>query len=185
MRDATMAELASQVADVDVPESLLDAEARERFVEFQQNLETRGATLEQFFQITHQTPDDLVEMMRTEALRAVKVDLALRAVARDEGLEATPEALDAELVRVAEGSGRSAAKLREELDRAGRLGALRAATTKQLAADWVLERVTYVDPVGSEIDRASLEADDAPDEPAEAVEQVDQTPGDHDPEEPT
>jgi FKBP-type peptidyl-prolyl cis-trans isomerase (trigger factor) len=124
-------------------------------------------------------------MMRAEALRAVKVDLALRAVARDEGLDATPEALDDELARLAKATGRSATTLREELDRGGRLGALRAATTKQLAADWVLERVTYVDPVGSEIDRAILEDDDAPDEPADGSEQVDQTPSDQASEEPT
>ena len=187
MRDASMAELAAQVADADVPESLLDAETRERFQEFQRNLESQGASLDQFFQVTHQTPDDLVEAMRAEALRSVKVDLALRAVALDEQLEATPEALDDELARLAKDSGRTAAKLREELDRGGRLGALRAATTKQLAADWVLERVTYVDETGSEIDRASLEVDEAPEgteEDAEiGTEQVDRVASEHEEEE--
>lgn len=205
MRDATMAELAAQVADSDVPATLLDAEARERFQAFQANLESQGASLEQFFQITHQTPDDLVAMMQAEALHAVKVDLALRAVALDEQLEATPEALDEELARLADGSGRSVATLRAELERGGRIGALRAATTKQLAADWVLERVTYVDETGSEIDRASLEVDDAADDAADdagddagddtaddaaddaedGAEQVDRSASEHDTEEPS
>ena len=181
MRDAALGELAAQVADADVPETLAESEARERFQQFQHNLESEGATLEKFFQITHQTPDDLVAMMRAEALRAVKIDLALRAIALDEQLEATPEAVDAELARLAADSGRTPAVLREELDRGGRLGALRAATTKKLAADWVLERVSYVDETGSEIDRALLEEGDndapesAADRPGDQGEQVDRS----------
>lgn len=159
MREAALAELAAQVADADVPDALLEAESRERFSDFQRNLESQGATLEQFFQVTHQTPDDLVAMMREEAQRASKIDLALRAIALEEGLEATPEAIDDEITRLAGSSGHTPAKLREELDRNGRLGALRASVTKQLAVDWVLERVTYVDETGSVVDRDLLEAE--------------------------
>ena len=137
-------------------------------------------------------------MLRDEARRASKVDLALRAVAAEEHLEPTPEAMDEEIARLAEGSGHTPASLRDELARNGRLGSLRAAVTKQLAADWVLERVTYVDETGSVIDRALLEAEseDEAGEDAEAgtasdavtaadddtsgvAEQVDQTPDEH------
>src|SRR6202035_3303402 len=97
---------AGQVGDADAPETLVESEARERFQELQHNLDAEGATLDRFFQITHQTPDDLVAMMRAEALRAVKIDLALRAIALDEQLEPTPEALDEELARLAAASGR-------------------------------------------------------------------------------
>jgi trigger factor len=183
MRDATMAELASQVADADVPESLYDAETSERFQEFQRSIEGQGSSIERFLQLTHQSPDDLVAIMRAEAMQSIKVDLALRAVALDEQLEASPEALDKELTRLAGASGRSAATLREELDRGGRLGALRAATTKQLAADWVLERVTYVDETGSVIDRALLEADEAADDAGDGAERVDQSSSEPDQEE--
>ncbi|HEV3213277.1 MAG TPA: trigger factor [Acidimicrobiales bacterium] len=185
MRDATMAELAAQVADADVPESLYDAETSERFQEFQRSIEGQGSSIERFLQLTHQSPDDLVAIMRAEAMQSIKVDLALRAVALDEQLEVSPEALDEELTRLAGASGRSAATLREELDRGGRLGALRAATTKQLAADWVLERVTYVDETGSVIDRALLEDDEAPDDAGDGAEQVDQSSSEPDQEEPS
>jgi trigger factor len=189
MRAAAMQSLADQVADAEVPEPLLDSETSERFQEFQRSLEQQGATLEQYFQATRQTPDDLVAMLRGDALRSVKVDLALRAVALDADLEATPEALDEEVVRLADQVRRTPAKLREELERNGRLGALRAEVSKQRAADWVLERVTYVDETGAEIDR-SLLADDAPDDaagpagaeadggPSGAAEQVDQSDSD-------
>ncbi|HEV3328378.1 MAG TPA: trigger factor [Acidimicrobiales bacterium] len=183
MRDAAMAELAGQVADVDVPDTLLEAETRERFSDFQHNLESQGATIDQFFEVTHQTPDDLVAMLRDEALRSAKIDLALRAVAQDEQLEPTPESFDEEIARLAASSGHTPSSLRDELARNGRLGSLRAAVTKQLAADWVLERVIYVDETGSVVDRSLLEADEDGDDTTdgadggtgEGAEQVDQT----------
>jgi trigger factor len=187
MRDAAMAELAGQVADDDIPDTLLEAETRERFSDFQHNLESQGATIDQFFEVTHQTPDDLVAMLRDEARRSAKIDLALRAVALDEQLEPTPEAFDEELARLAVSSGHTPSTLRDELARNGRLGALRAAVTKQLAAEWVLERVTYVDETGSVVDRSLLESEDASDDTSVAggtgtgdgAEQVDQTAIEH------
>jgi trigger factor len=187
MREAAMAELAGQVADADVPDTLLEAETRERFSDFQHNLESQGANIEQFFQVTHQTPDDLVEMLRQEARQSAKIDLALRAVALDEQLEPTPEAFDEELARLAASSGHTPSSLRDELARNGRLGALRAAVTKQLAVDWILERVIYVDETGSVVDRSLLEAEDdeddtspgSGDDAADDAERVDRTANEH------
>jgi trigger factor len=158
MRDATLGELATQVADDEVPESLLDSETRERLQEFQRRLETNGVKFETYFSATSQTPDQLVEMIQHDARQGVKVDLALRSIAAEEGLDPTPEQLDEELATLAERVGRTPEKLREELDRAGRMGALRAEKAKDQAIEWVLERVTYVDEAGAEIDRSILEA---------------------------
>lgn len=200
MRDATMFELATQVADADAPEPLVDSELRSRLEELQRTLEQQGMSFDQFFALTHQTPDELVEAVRVEALRAVKVDLALRGVAADEHLEPTPESLDEEIATLAEARRERPAALREQLEKAGRLGSLRGEATKRLAAEWVLERVVYVDETGAVIDRASLEAeeleaqeldDDEPDADASGgddgapgeAEQVDQSEGET--EEPT
>jgi trigger factor len=163
MRDATMAELATQVADADVPDALVEHEAGERFGEFQRSLERSGMSYDDFFRITHQDPEDFANMLREDARRGAKVDLALRAVAAQEQLAPTDEQLDAELERLAKSVKRTPAKLREELERSGRIGALRAEKAKSLAADFVIEHVTYVDPAGAEIDPSLLEGgpDDA------------------------
>ena len=47
-----------------------------------------------FLQVTNQTSDQLLEALRTDALRAVRVDLALRALVREEGLEPTDGEVD-------------------------------------------------------------------------------------------
>jgi trigger factor len=163
MRDATMAELATQVADADVPDALVEHETGERFGDFQRSLERSGMSYDDFFRITHQDPEDFANMLREDARRGAKVDLALRAVAAQEQLAPTDEELDAELERLAKSAKRTPEKLREELERSGRFGALRAEKAKSLAADFVIEHVTYVDPAGAEIDPALLEGgpDDA------------------------
>jgi len=171
MRDATMAELATRVADDEVPDALVEHETSERFDEFQQSLQSSGMSYDDFFRITHQDPEEFANLLREEGQRSAKVDLALRSVAAQEQLEPSDEELDAELDRLAATVRRSPDKLREELERSGRLGALRAQKAKSLAAEFVIERVTYVDPEGAEIDPALLvggpldEADttDAPD----------------------
>lgn len=192
MREATMSELASQVADADAPEALVDAELRSRLEDLQRTLEAQGMSFDRFFAVTHQTPDDLVEAVRIDALRAVKVDLALRGVAADEDLAPTPESLDEEIATLAAARREKPAALREQLERNGRLGALRGDATKRLAAAWVLERVVYVDETGSVIDRSVLEdadepdggaPDDAPGVAGEPAERVDQGAGET--EEPT
>jgi trigger factor len=160
MRNATMAELTSQIGDDEVPEALFDLETRESLAEFQRYLESMKMTYERYFEVTGQTPDQLIEMMQGDARRAVKLDLALRSIAAEEGLEPTPEQLDEELEKLAKSSGRTPDKLRDELERSGRGGAIRAQKIKEMAADWVLERVTFVDEAGAEIDRSYLEADE-------------------------
>jgi trigger factor len=160
MRDATMAELATQVADADVPDALVEHETSERFAEFQRSLERSGMTFEDFFRITHQDPEEFANLLREEAQRGAKIDLALRAVAAQEQLAPTDAELDAELERLAKSVRRSPAKLRDELDRSGRIGALRAEKGKSMAADFVMEHVIYVDPAGAEIDPELLMGDD-------------------------
>jgi trigger factor len=175
MREATFASLASQIADDEVPASLLDAETRDRLAELEQNLEASKITVDTYLSVTRMTVDQLIESLREDARRAIKVDLALRAVASEEQLDATDEEVAAELALVAAQRRQKPEKLRDELDRAGRLGALRSGTTKTKAADWVLERVTYVDETGAEIDRSLLE-----DDTAGLDEQVDQNPANGD-----
>jgi trigger factor len=121
------------------------------------------------------TVDQLVAAMREDAKRAIKVDLALRAIATEENLDATDAELDEELARLAAQRRQKPERLREDLGKAGRMGALRSGTSKTKAADWVLERVTYVDETGAEIDRTLLD-DDSDDDSADGDEPLDQNP---------
>jgi trigger factor len=168
------------VAEEAAPEVLVDAETNERLHDLGERLAAQKLTLEMFLQVTNQTPDELLATLRRDALRAVRVDLAMRALVSAEHLEATPEEIDEELERTAEAMGVSAERLRDNLRDSGRVVNFSAEVSKVKASKWLSENVVYVDPEGVEIDNAmlrvdqSLEGDDTTSDTADAADETDQ-----------
>jgi len=112
-----------------------------------------------------------VAEVRVEARRAVKGDLALRALAQAEGLEVTEEELAAEIEVMASRMDLSPKALREQVDRAGRTVAVRSEVRKAKALEWLVDHVEVVDVDGEPVPVEELRAGDAPgheghDEPA-------------------
>lgn len=158
-RDAMLVALSELVPEDVVPESLVDDETGSRLHDLSHRLEQQRLTLESFLQMTGQDPDQLLEALRADARRAVRVDLGLRGVVRAEGLEPTDEEVEAELASTAEAMGTTADALRTNLRDTGRAVAFRAEVAKMKASRWLTENVTFVDPAGVEIDRELLRSD--------------------------
>jgi trigger factor len=163
LREASLAALAELVDESEVPESLIDAEVNERLHDLSHRLEAQKISVDQFLAVTGQSGDDLIAGLRSDAQRAVKVDLALRALALAEGIELSDEELADELVTMAEQVGTTPTELRDQLDRAGRTGSLRAERVKAKAATWLLEHIDVVDEEGQAVDRSLLDANLADD----------------------
>jgi trigger factor len=115
--------------------------------------------LEQFLQATGQTPDQLLAAVRADAQRAVKIDLALRALVKSEGLGASEAEIDEELVKTAEAMSLTAPTLRENLYKTGRVVTFEAEVAKIKANKWLSDHVTFVDHLGIVIDRELLRED--------------------------
>lgn len=158
-RDAALIALSELVAEEAAPEVLINAETNERLHDLGERLGAQKLTLEMFLQVTNQTPEDLLATLRQDAVRAVRVDLAMRALVAAEHLEASPEEIDEELERTAEAMGASADLLRDNLRDSGRVVSFAAEVSKMKASKWLSENVVYVDPEGVEIDNAMLRAD--------------------------
>jgi trigger factor len=158
-RDAVLMALSELVSEEAVPDVLVVAETNDRLQELGQRLGQQKLTLETFLSITNQTPDQLLEALRQDAIRAVRVDLAMRALVRAEQIEPTSEEVDEELTKTAEAMGLDAEQLRTNLRDSGRVVAFNAEVAKMKASKWLQENVTFVDPNGVEIDRTLLEAD--------------------------
>lgn len=158
-RDATLAALSDLVSIDSVPGALVDAEANDRLHDFGHRLSQQGMGLEQYLQATGQTPEALLAAIREDATRGVKIDLALRAVARSEGLEPTAQEITDELEKTAETMAADAETLRQNLYESGRTYSFFAEVAKMKASKWLYENVTYVDALGLVIDRSLLAAD--------------------------
>jgi trigger factor len=158
-----------QLVEEDAPEPLVNAEIERRIHDLSHRLSAQGAQIGQYLEATGQTEQELIDEMRTSAIQAVKADLALRAVAEAEDIEATDEEVDAEIVQLAERVGQKPERLRKELERADQVPAVRSDVKKGKALEWLVERVEIVDDEGQPIDRALLEAPEVPEEVAETA----------------
>jgi len=161
--------LAALVTD-DVPEPLIGAEMQERIQDMAMRLQAQGLTLEQWLQFSGTDQESFVSDLRDTAATAVRVDLALRAVAVAEAIEADEEDLEAEYAAVAERVQTEADEVRQRIEDNGQLSAVRADIAKRKALEWLVETVAIVDQDGNAIDRSELDIvieDDPEDDEAE------------------
>lgn len=155
-RDAVLIALSELVPADAVPESLVQDETNERLHDLGHRLEQQKLNLDTFLQVTNQSPDQLLETLRADASRAVRIDLALRALVRAEHLEPSDEEIEEELATTAEAMDVPADKLLTNLRDTGRVVTFRSEVAKMKASRWLDEHVTFIDPEGAEIDPALL-----------------------------
>jgi trigger factor len=158
-RDAMLVALSELIAEEAVPEVLVDSETNERLHDLGHRLSEQKLTLETYMQVTNTSPDDLLAALRNDATRAVRVDLALRALVVAEKLEPTQEEIDEELETTAAAMDVTADLLRTNLRDTGRVISFNAEVAKMKASKWLSENVTFVDPGGVPIDPAMLRVD--------------------------
>ena len=162
-RDAMLLALSELVSEDVVPGVLVDSETNERLHDLGHRLSEQQLNLETFLQVTNQTPEHLLATLRVDAVRAVRIDLAMRALVRAEHLEPTADELEEELVRTAEAMDVQPELLRTNLRDTGRVVTFNAEVAKMKASRWLSEHVTFVDPEGVEIDPELLRNDQSED----------------------
>ena len=181
LRNSTLEALVELVSD-DPPAALVDAEVERQLHDLQHRLDAQGASIEAYLEATGQDPAAFVDSLRQQAVPSVKADLALRAVAREEGIDPTEEDIDAEVARLAAAYKIRPAEARRNLERADQMLAVRSDWKKSRALDWLLEHVEIVDEEGNPVDRSLLEPDPQPADtdtadPSEEDEDIDSAAG--------
>jgi trigger factor len=145
-----------ELVDIDAPEPLVNAEIERRAHDLGHRLEQQGASIAQYLQATGQSEEQVVAELRSGAEPAVKADLALRAIAEAEALDPTDAEIDAEVERLAGAYEMTPEALRENLERADQMPAVRSDLKKSKALEWLVEHVELVDPEGRPVDRSLL-----------------------------
>lgn len=150
------AEALAELVTEDIPEQLVAVELRERVHDLTHRLEGQGMNLGQFLAVTGRDEQEFVDELRAGALQSVKIDLALRTVVEEEGIEVSDEELDEELTTIGQRLDLSADKVREQLEQAGRLAAVRSDRRKAKAMRWLIDNVELVDEDGTPVSRDDL-----------------------------
>ena len=168
----------AQLVDIEPPESLVNNDLQRRVQNTVQQFQAQGIDLEAWLSATGQDPNSFMESLKGQSEQAVKVDLALRAVAHAEQIEVEPDEVEAEYARIAMQVGQKAKDVRKAYEKNDAVPELMAQLRKSKALEWLLQRAEIVDPDGAPIDRNALLPDldggedlvDDPDAVAETAE---------------
>ena len=148
--------LLPKLVEIEVPEPMVAADLNQRVQGTIQQFQAQGIDFEQWMQATGQDPEGFVEGMRGQSEQAVKVDLALRAIAVAENIGVTDDELEREYARMAMQHGQKAKDIRKAYEQNDAVSELIGQISKSKAFDLLVHGATYVDDTGAEIDRDEL-----------------------------
>jgi trigger factor len=132
-------------ATVEVPESLVEARAKELLDQTLHSLSHQGISKEIYLQISGKSEEELLEEAKPEADRALRREAVLSAIVEAEGLEVSDDEVLEALSESADRGGTSAKKLLERLKSEGRLDAVKEDLAARKAVDLVVESAQATD----------------------------------------
>ena len=140
------------LTEIEAPEALVQNDLQRRVEGTVRQFQAQGINMETFFQATGQDANAFVESLKGQSEQAVKVDLALRAVAAAESIDADDDDVDAEYERLAIQVKQKPNQVRKAYEANDLVPDLKAQIRKSKALDWLLHHVEMVDEGGNPID---------------------------------
>src|SRR5919197_1604049 len=126
-------------AKVDVPETLVEARARELWDRMLHTLRHQGITRENYLRIAGKSEEEILAEARPDAEQALRREAVIAAVVEAEGIEPSDgDVLDA-LQASAARENTTPEKLRDRLEKRGRLDELKADIAQRQAIDFLAE----------------------------------------------
>jgi trigger factor len=133
-------------ATIDVPETLVDARARELWDRMIHSLGHQGITRESYLQIAGKQEDEIIAEARPDAEQALRREAVIAAVIDAEDITPSDGDLLDALQASAAREGTTPEKLRERLEKAGRLDELKEDLAQRQAVDLLAENARALTP---------------------------------------
>ena len=142
----------------EIPDAMVEAQAQ-RFVDnFRMQIQSQGLPFDKYLEMTKMDEDSLLEQAKEPAARQVKMDLAVGAIIKAEGLEATDEDVDAEYEKMAKQYGMEAEEIKKYMD----AEVIREQVLRDKAIRVVVDSAVAVEPVIQAEEPAQAPAEEAP-----------------------
>lgn len=109
----SLLEQVTEDMECDIPDAMVELRTDRMMEDYAQRITSQGIPFEQYLSMTGLTPEILRTQAAEGALRQVKTDLALKAIAEAEKIEVTAEEIDAEIQKLADQYGMEFAKVKE------------------------------------------------------------------------
>ncbi len=125
-------------SEMDIPDAMLETQQRQMVDEFAQRIQMQGLTLEQYYQFTGGSYEQLTEQVKPQADKRIRSRLVLEAVVTAEKITATDEDFEEEISQMAEAYRMEADKVKEMLGEQGKKQVMEDIAIKK-AVDFVTE----------------------------------------------
>ncbi|UCZ52138.1 trigger factor [Bacillus shivajii] len=135
----TLVEKASENAEVDIPQAMIDTEIDRMLQEFGQRLQAQGMSLDMYYQFAQTDEEGMKAQFQDDAEKRVSMNLTLEAIAETENLEASDEDVDQEINQMAEMYQRSAEEIKQILAMQGGVDTLKGDLKVRKAIDFLVE----------------------------------------------
>lgn len=89
-------------ADMEIPEAMIDTQARQMVDDFARRMQSQGLTMEQYFQFTGMTAEKMMDEMKPQALKRIQTRLVLEKIAETENIQPTEDEVNEEFTKMAE-----------------------------------------------------------------------------------
>jgi trigger factor len=152
---------AADDATLELPEVVVDQQAREMVEEFAHSLAHQGTDLGRFLQMTGQGVDRLLNDVRPQAEDQVRQTLVLEAVVEAEGIELSEEELEQRIAEMAAAARMEPAQFRSALEESGKMRTVRQQLLREKAADFIVEHAVPVAPPEDDSESPQPEAPSA------------------------
>lgn len=168
VRDRVLQAMIERV-DVDLPDTLVDHETEHRVQSANERAQRAGVTLEEALDAQGWDELRFRSDARSHAIRGIKADLVLEAVARQEDIQVTAEELGAEIGALAAALGRDPKEIARTLERSGQVVSVAGDIIRSKALDLLVEHAEIVSEGESPTAGEGLQA--PAEEPSEPPEQ--------------
>lgn len=143
LRDAAIRKV-SDTAEIEIPNSMIDSRTNEMLDEFAFRLQQQGIPMEYYLEATGNNIQGLIDSYRPGAEAAVRTDLVLETISKEEGITASSEDIDNEIQKIAEQYKQEPANIRTTLEKNGQMSAIEFSITAQKAVDYIISQAKIV-----------------------------------------
>jgi trigger factor len=150
-RERLVDALADRVGE-EIPSSMVAQEMEQLFERFVARLRRQDVELGDYLKATGESQEALMDRLKAQAERAVRAELALRAIGESENLHASEEEIEGEVARMAERTGKKATEVRKLLEKRDAWDALRSDIVDRAALEFALRCVEIKSEAGTVLD---------------------------------
>lgn len=146
----------AELVDIDAPESMVNGDLQGRVQNTISQFQQQGIALDQWLSATGQNPESFIEGLKKQSQKAVKVDLALRAVGVAQKIEVKDDDIESEYEVIAVRVQQSPAQVRKAYEQNDAVQDLATQIRKSKTLDWLLHNVEFVDADGNTLERDTV-----------------------------